>query len=237
MHNIISNNTLLNDSHISIITSSENVVKDNVVMGSKEGLYVSRDSYNNVVFENLFKNNLVGISLGAQVDTTVWNNVYNNTFYENNFIDNFQDFWIAPGAPTNYWNNGAHGNYWSSYTGKDSNADGIGDTPLVLAANNQDNFPLMSQVKINNPSVNLPSIPTPTPTPTPPAQPTPTQFEQTPSPSATSMTPTNTPTSTQNEPANQVPEFSTTIIILTMFTAALTLLFARRKLNQSLKLR
>jgi hypothetical protein len=206
-------------------------------MGSKEGLYLSRDSYNNVVFENLFKNNLVGISLGAQVDTTVWNNVYNNTFYENNFIDNFQDCWIAPGAPTNYWNNGIRGNYWSRYTGKDSNADGIGDTPLVLAANNQDNFPLMSQVKINNPSVNLPSIPTPTPTPTPPAQPTPTQFEQTPSPSATSMTPTNTPTTTQNEPANQVPEFSTTIIILTMFTVALTLLFARRKLNQSLKLR
>jgi len=47
---------------------------------------------------------------------------------------------------TNIWDNGypSGGNYWSSYTGEDRNGDSVGDTPCVIDANNQDNYPLMS---------------------------------------------------------------------------------------------
>jgi len=51
------------------------------------------------------------------------------------------------GAPhsqySNAWDNGFQGNYWSNYTGKDNDGDGIGDTPHLIDENNQDNFPLM----------------------------------------------------------------------------------------------
>lgn len=32
----------------------------------------------------------------------------------------------------NQWDNGAIGNYWSDYSGKDTNDDGIGDTPYTI---------------------------------------------------------------------------------------------------------
>jgi hypothetical protein len=44
------------------------------------------------------------------------------------------------------WDNGfpSGGNYWSDYTGTYTNGDGIGDTPYVIDANNQDRYPLMN---------------------------------------------------------------------------------------------
>jgi hypothetical protein len=41
------------------------------------------------------------------------------------------------------WDDGSVGNYWSDYTGKDYNEDGIGDTPYIIDANNKDNYPIV----------------------------------------------------------------------------------------------
>ncbi|MDD3792425.1 MAG: hypothetical protein PHY74_04775, partial [Candidatus Bathyarchaeota archaeon] len=41
------------------------------------------------------------------------------------------------------WDDGKEGNYWSDYTGTDDNTDGIGDTPYIIDALNQDRYPLM----------------------------------------------------------------------------------------------
>jgi len=60
-------------------------------------------------------------------------------------ISNFQ----SPGSPPsgscsiNEWDNGLEGNYWSNYTGTDSDLNGVGDIPYVIDENNQDNYPLM----------------------------------------------------------------------------------------------
>ena len=104
------------------------------------GLYYS--SYNNI-YANYIANNDVGISFHYSS---------NNKIYHNNFIDNSQQ--TSSLSSINIWDNGypSGGNYWSDYTGVDlyngpyqneTGSDGIGDTPYIIDANNQDNYPLM----------------------------------------------------------------------------------------------
>jgi len=64
----------------------------------------------------------------------------NAKLYHNNLINNTQQ---ASSASANSWDDGLEGNYWSDYTGVDSNKDGIGDSPHVIDASNLDNYPLM----------------------------------------------------------------------------------------------
>jgi len=66
----------------------------------------------------------------------------NNIIYHNSFKDNIKQ--VYSHSSTNVWDNGCQGNYWSDYNGTDSNGDGIGDTPYIIDANNQDNYPLMN---------------------------------------------------------------------------------------------
>ena len=50
----------------------------------------------------------------------------NNLIY-NNYIEGSAYLW-----PSNNWNNSYAGNYWSDYSGVDSDNDGIGDTPYLI---------------------------------------------------------------------------------------------------------
>lgn len=77
--------------------------------------------------------------------TGVWieNSCEDNWFYHNNFINNIiQVDPINPGTNTK-WNSTYQigGNYWSDYTGTDSNGDGISDSPYTNGA--IDYLPLM----------------------------------------------------------------------------------------------
>jgi hypothetical protein len=58
------------------------------------------------------------------------------------------NFFPPPPPSVNSWDNGTEGNYWSDYTGIDSDGDGIGDTVYKLYVNNEDRFPLMQPVTI-----------------------------------------------------------------------------------------
>ncbi len=64
-----------------------------------------------------------------------------NTLYHNNLISNTIN---AYDTCTNQWNSTTAGNYWSDYTGNDSNHDGIGDTHHPIPGGTSvDHFPLM----------------------------------------------------------------------------------------------
>jgi len=115
--------------------------------------------WGNKIFDCTLYDNYIGIRLNSAHDNFIFNNSIcnnefgvniigessSNHFYHNNFINNTQQ---ANDPFSNTWDNGypSGGNYWSDYTGKDINHDGIGDTPYnISGGSNQDHYPFMQQ--------------------------------------------------------------------------------------------
>jgi parallel beta-helix repeat protein len=123
--------------------STNNIITNITILNNEYGLDLWY-SGNNTIYYNNISNNGNGISLGTS---------YNNTIYHNNIITNIYQAYDTTG--TNFWDNGYPygGNYWSDYVGVDLNCtstqdvpppDGIGDTPYIIDADSQDNYPLMT---------------------------------------------------------------------------------------------
>jgi len=103
-----------------LFSSCGNTLSDNVVINNSQGLPLTwRCNHNTIVGNTVTSNSFAGIVLGGNE---------NNTIYHNNFIDNLDQVYSYDSSNT--WDNGAAGNYWSDYTGKDQDGDGIGDTLL-----------------------------------------------------------------------------------------------------------
>ncbi len=108
------------------------------------GLHFS-DSSNNIISRNTVKNTTTAIFLDSSSENTIFNN---------NFIDFEKDAYVFD-SHLNLWDIGypSGGNYWSNYTGFDSDRDGIGDSPHLLDAENNDNYPLVGFSSSFNTSV------------------------------------------------------------------------------------
>jgi parallel beta-helix repeat protein len=153
----IKNNNITANEYGVILKSSFNstLCKNNITDNPNYGIELE-DSFNNTIFENKLRNNGYGIFLHDSSDNTFFGNWiadneygispcpdYPNRFYHNNFVNNIQQVYFEDSVYANFWDNSFEGNYWSNYTGVDLDHDGIGDTPHVLDADNQDNYPLM----------------------------------------------------------------------------------------------
>ena len=162
-HNTLSRNNLTMNSYdgINLGYSSNYTIFGNTVIANKHhGIRLhDSSSSNNISGNNIRANNYYGIGLSESSSNTVSgnniaNNEYciwlykssNNSVYHNNFIDNTQQVYIYSAGYANVWDDGypSGGNYWSDYSGVDSNSDGIGDTPYTIDASNQDRYPLMN---------------------------------------------------------------------------------------------
>ncbi|MCW4044109.1 MAG: right-handed parallel beta-helix repeat-containing protein [Candidatus Bathyarchaeota archaeon] len=162
--NIIATNTITR-SGIVIQEGSNNIMCANRITESYRGITVVF-GFDNVCYGNHIENNRVGVEVGTAAER-----MSGNVFYHNNFVNNEQQVgknWAKNTA--NRWDNGKEGNYWSDYTGRDQNFDGIGDTPYRVTSTyfdlstctdvafvcGQDNYPLMAPFDISSATVELP---------------------------------------------------------------------------------
>jgi len=139
--NLIARNTITNNAMHGVMlrsTSIGNTLSDNKIVQSNYGVRLY-STFNSTLSGNTLENNTVGIDILNSTD----NNIYENSFIGN--VRHVQFFEGTMDRSTERWDGGnfTGGNYWSNYTGVDSDHDGIGDSPHVLNANNKDNYPLM----------------------------------------------------------------------------------------------
>jgi parallel beta-helix repeat protein len=140
---------------LTLSSSNNNVISDNIISNNTNGLTFYFCS-SNILSENAVINNNIGISLYFSDDNrflgnTVYNNtngldlytsVNNNVFCHNNFNNTLQLSSDSTNS-TNVWSLNGEGNYWSDYSGRDLNSDGIGDSPYNTDTESGDSYPLM----------------------------------------------------------------------------------------------
>jgi parallel beta-helix repeat protein len=131
---------------IALIDSNYNTLSNNTITRNDGAGIAIVSSTGNSITNNTIQENVISIHLQNSKD---------NTIHHNNLINNTRQ--AVSQSSTNTWDDGypSGGNYWSDYSGKDSNNDGIGDTPYTIDASNQDKYPLMTPVTempISNPN-------------------------------------------------------------------------------------
>ncbi|MFW9995644.1 MAG: NosD domain-containing protein, partial [Candidatus Odinarchaeota archaeon] len=160
-NNTISNNTFIDNNYGIRLAYPLNstVTANRVINNSARGISIEY-SHNNTVFDNLITGNGIGMYFSSSSSNVITRNmitgnggygVYlttsdNNTFYLNDFITNRGNLVQAYSTTaTNNFSDGTAGNFWSDYTGSDSDGDGIGETSYSIdgGAGVLDSHPLM----------------------------------------------------------------------------------------------
>jgi parallel beta-helix repeat protein len=161
-NNIISGNIIINNTYHGVElyeNSVNNSIIGNTITNNQYGIWLHHYSDYNYVAKNIVTNNTVGIRLSESVNYNriSGNDILangigiglvafaeNNFVYHNNFINNTDHVDTYPWI-SNVWDSEypSGGNHWNDYMGIDANGDGIGDTPYVIDADNQDRYPLM----------------------------------------------------------------------------------------------
>jgi nitrous oxidase accessory protein NosD/Tol biopolymer transport system component len=129
------------DNGITIDSCYYSTTERNLVYANESsGIIFMYISSRNTIKENIVFSNGDGIG-----DALWWHGFGEHRIYHNDVLDNrVQIFGHKDSVNFQYWDNGypSGGNYWSDYSGQDSNQDGIGDEPHMLIGEARDNFPL-----------------------------------------------------------------------------------------------
>ena len=151
--NVLGENTLTDNNRgiqLSMFSSSNNIFSNSIV-GNRGGISLFNSSQNLITENNITDND--GYAMGFSASSF---NLIRSNYFVNNGVQVYDassdDSTISPSV--NSWDvtYPVGGNYWSDYTGVDvksgnnqnaTGSDGIGDTPYVIDANNEDSYPLM----------------------------------------------------------------------------------------------
>jgi S-layer protein (TIGR01567 family) len=165
-HNILSGNNGMNNSiGISLLYSSNN----NTLIGNKAssnnnfGIWLGSSNNNILSGNNASNNSNYGITLmWFSNNNTIYKNYFSNI---NNAFDDGSNIWNIPKTSGTNIINGAFsgGNFWSDYSGIDTDGDGLGDTMLPYTssggiANGGDYLPLTAPISFAV-NINISGIP------------------------------------------------------------------------------
>ncbi len=150
MDNIIQNNILHSNTicgilfeHTGAIYHRSNVIQGNSILYNVTGISIIMSQENDISNNDIIGNTGYGMNLQMCMGGGELNRIYQNNYYLNNGNSVQGCEW---GGGCNYWfsEEDSAGNYWSDYTGKDTNEDGIGDVPYIVDGDSTcDDYPLM----------------------------------------------------------------------------------------------
>jgi len=130
-------------SGITLYNSGNSTLSDNTLRNNDNGVRLE-SSNNNTIYNNTANsNNDYGVYLKNSTSNTMYNNYFNNTV---NAWDNGTNVWntTKQAGPNIIGGPYLGGNYWSDYTGNDTNGDGLGEAPYnITGDSNKDYLPLV----------------------------------------------------------------------------------------------
>lgn len=116
-----------------LVGSNNNRISALTIAGFKNGIEL-RSAANNIFSNNVIVNNGVGVRTERQSRSNIFYlNRFDNT--EDDASQSSENLWFSVRQDYQYDGrdiSGPLGNSWKSYTGTDSNGDGVGDTPYTL---------------------------------------------------------------------------------------------------------
>ncbi len=139
--NTVSFNTIVAGAYGVEVTGSYNTISHNLIAQQSQGIlfpetYGKVKVVGNVIRDNVFSENQKDLYLNKDSEA--------NMIYGNYFLDTGKAV-VEDYGNGNAWTQSGVGNYWATYTGKDTDKDGIGDTPMtVYPSTAQDTAPIMT---------------------------------------------------------------------------------------------
>ena len=160
INSTIQHNTVTScEEGIFLIASDNNTITQNAVSNNQiSGINVRSSDYNTIYSNNFTNNSNIADSYGKtrswgiNVSSSNYNTIYLNNFANNSYNDHISSSstttWRSPIELLYFFggeqNTSYLGNYWGSYSGNDTNNDGIGDTTFLITNDNDDEYPLIT---------------------------------------------------------------------------------------------